>query len=67
MQEELRGEKEKLAEMQSQAKISEERSRKTLKANKKEYKNLRAKLIRLRGKIWIYLRLRSKVNTDQEN
>ena len=49
IQEELRGEKEKLAEIQSQAKISEERSRKILEANKKEYENLRAELIRLRA------------------
>ena len=47
-------------EMESQIEIAEERRKKGLEEAQKEYANLRAELIRLRGKVWIYLRLRPK-------
>lgn len=67
MQDEMRDEKKRLGEIQSQTEMSVERSRKALEKSQKEYENVRAELIRLRGKVWIYLRLRPKVNTDQED
>lgn len=67
MQKEIEDKKKRLEEMELQVDISEERSRKTLKETKRENEKLRAELIRLRGKVWFYLRLRPKVDRDKEN